>query len=102
MASRKNQRDMPQIKQSFDNPAGPLAISAVLDSGTWLWARLDNEQLEQWLGDYLWFSEFAEDAHHANCARTRDELVVECALRDRHDLIRRAWARLARNSRGPR
>jgi hypothetical protein len=93
---------MPQINTEFANPAGPLAISAVLDSGTWLWARLDNDQLEAWLGDYIWFSEFAEDAHRANCRRTRDELVVECALRDRHDLIRRAWARLARNSRGRR
>jgi len=93
---------MPQIKTNFANPAGPLAIAAVLDSGTWLWARLDNDQLEEWLGDYVWLSEFAGDAHRANCERTRDELVVECARRDRHDLIRRAWARLARNSRGPR
>jgi hypothetical protein len=93
---------MPQIKRAFDNPAAPLAISAVLDSGTWLWAGLENDQLEAWLGDYIWFSEFAEDEYRANCARTRDELVVECALRNRHDLIRRAWARLARNSRGLR
>jgi hypothetical protein len=93
---------MQQIEASFENPAGPLAISAVLDSGTWLWARLDNHQLEAWLGDYIWFSEFVEDDCRADCARTRDELVVECALRNRHDLIRRAWARLARNSRGRR
>jgi hypothetical protein len=91
---------MLQINKIAGDPAGPLAIAAVLDAGTWLWARLDNDQLEAWLGDYLWLSEFGEDAHRANCARTRDELVVECALRDRHDLIRRAWARLARSSRG--
>ena len=93
---------MLQIKTYSENPAGPFPIAAVLDAGTWLWARLDNDQLEEWLGDFLWLSEFAEDEYRANCARTRDELVVECALRDRHDLIRRAWARLARNSRGRR
>ena len=93
---------MPQIKTNLGDPAGPLAISAVLDAGTWLWARLDNDQLEAWLGYYLWLSEFAEDEYRAHCARTRDELVGECALRGRHDLIRRAWVRLARNSRGRR
>ncbi len=93
---------MPQINTNLANPAGPPAISAVLDSGTWLWARLDNDQLETWLGDYIWFSEFVDDKYRANCARTREELVVECALRDRHDLIRRAWARSARNSRARR
>jgi len=91
---------MPQIDTNFANPAGPLAISAALDSSTWLWARLDNDQLEAWLGDYIWFSAFAEDEYNDNCVRTRDLLVEECALRGRHDLIRRAWARLARNSRG--
>ena len=79
---------MPQLQTDFATPAGPLPIAAVLDSGTWLWARLDCDQLEAWLGDYIWLSEFAGDAHRAHCARTRDELVVECALRDRHDLIR--------------
>lgn len=91
---------MLQNNTTFENFAGPLAIAAILNSGTWVWARLDNEQLENWLGDYLWLSEFAEDPYRAGCARTRDELVVECALRDRHDLIRHAWARLARFSRG--
>jgi hypothetical protein len=62
---------------------------------------LDDEQLETWLGDYMWFVDFGDPEHRANCARTCDELIVECALRDRHDLIRRTWARLARNIRGP-
>jgi len=93
---------MPQIKTSFANPPGPFAIPAALDSSTLLWARLDNGQLEAWLGDYIWLSEFAEDPHRANCARTRDELMAECVLRNRHDLVRRAWARLARSSRGRR
>jgi hypothetical protein len=88
------------IEKSFESPTGTLATSAVLDAGTWLWTRLDSGQLETWLGDYIWLSEFAADRYRADCARTRDELVVECALRNRHDLIRRAWARLARNSRG--
>ena len=91
---------MQQVRTNPGGSASPLAIAAVLDSGTWFWARLDNEQLELWLGDYLWLSEFADDEYRENCARTRDELVVECALRDRHDLIRRAWARLARSTRG--
>jgi len=91
---------MPQTKKEFGNANGPLPISAVLDAGTWLWARLDSDQLEMWLGDYIWLSEFASEEDQPRCARTRDELVVECALRNRHDLIRRAWARLARNSRG--
>jgi hypothetical protein len=91
---------MPQIKPLPEIPAGPIPIDAVIDAGTSLWARLPADQLELWLGDYVWFSDFAEPEHRADCARTCDELIVECALRDRHDLIRRAWARLARNTRG--
>ncbi len=67
-----------------------------------LWARLDNEQLEMWLGDYMWFVDFGDGAHRSDCSRTCDELIVECALRNRHDLIRRAWVRLARNPRSPK
>jgi len=93
---------MRQMEPNFASPSGPFAISAMPDAGTRLWAGLDDDQLEACLGDFIWFSEFADDAHRANCARTRDELVVECALRDRHELIRRAWLRLASNSRGQR
>jgi hypothetical protein len=91
---------MPQIDARFEDPAAPPPVDAVFDAGTSLWARLDNNQLELWLGDYLWFSDFADRESRANCARTRDELLVECALRGRHDLIRQAWARMARNMRG--
>ena len=37
---------MPQTRMIPGNPAESLAIAAVLDAGTWLWARLDNEELE--------------------------------------------------------
>ena len=40
---------MLQNNTTFENFAGPLAIAAILNSGTWVWARLDNEQLENWL-----------------------------------------------------
>lgn len=86
--------------QTEENPARPPAREPALDAGNWLWQRLDDAQLEMWLGDYMWFADFADEEHHADCARTCDELIVECALRDRHDLIHRAWARLARNMRG--
>jgi hypothetical protein len=103
MTVRKRQTNMPLINRSFEDLAGEQAVAgATLESNAWLWASLDDDQLEAWLGDYIWFSEFVEGQHRANCARTRDELVVECALRERHDLIRKAWARLARCSRGKR
>jgi hypothetical protein len=88
--------------QIRENPAIPLTSNAALSlsEGNWLWARLENEQLETWLGDYMWFVDFGEPEHRDNCARTCDELTAECALRGRHDLIRRAWARLASNIRG--
>jgi len=86
--------------QTKENPAGPLPTGAILDAGSWLWGRLDDVQLQTWLGDYMWFTDFADEEYHADCSRTCDELIVECALRGRHDLIRQAWARLARNMRG--
>jgi hypothetical protein len=91
---------MPQIEARFEDPAGPPPVDAVSGAATWMWAGLDNNQLELWLGDYIWFSDFAGPEYHADCSRTRDELLVECALRGRHDLIRRAWARMARNMGG--
>jgi hypothetical protein len=90
---------MPQAKAVLENVASPEPIEATFDPGS-LWRRLDDHQLELWLGDYIWFSDFAEPEYRAECARTCDELIVECSLRDRHDMIRRAWARLARRTRG--
>lgn len=90
---------MPRINSLLENQDCPLPIDAVFDAGASLWARLDDDQLELWLGDYVWLSNFADSEYRANCARTCDELLVECALRDRHELIRRAWARLARSTR---
>jgi hypothetical protein len=92
---------MPQTTTLLQESASPLSIDTALDASTWRWAGLDNNQLEMWLGDYMWFADFADPEHRANCARTCDELIVECALRNRQDLIRRAWGRLARNMRGP-
>ena len=86
---------MLQVKET---PVEPLTNPAVAES-TLLWAKLDDEQLEMWLGDYMWFVDFGDPGHRNDCSRTCDELIVECALRNRHDLIRRAWARLARNAR---
>lgn len=91
---------MPQINALPEIPPDPLPLGAEFDAGASLWSRLDDDQLQLWLGDYVWFSDFAEPEYRANCARTCDELIVECALRNRHDLIRRAWARLAKNTRG--
>jgi hypothetical protein len=89
---------MLQVRETL---TGPLTNQPVAE-GTWLWARLDNEQLETWLGDYMWFVDFGDSRHRNECSRTCDELIVECALRNRHDLIRRAWVRLARNPRSPK
>jgi hypothetical protein len=91
---------MPQTTTLFQEPASRHCIDTALDAGAWRWAGLDNNQLETWLGDYMWFADFADPEHRANCARTCDELIVECALRNRQDMIRRAWARLARSMRG--
>jgi len=90
---------MPQIDVVLENQAGPLPIETASGTGTSLWARLDDDQLELWLGDYVWFSDFADPEYRADCRRTCDEVLVECALRNRHDLIRGAWARLARSAR---
>jgi hypothetical protein len=90
---------MPLVNAVLETFASPSPVDAVFDAGS-LWRQLDDVQLELWLGDYIWFSDFAEPEYRADCARTCDELIVECSLRDRHDLIRRAWARLARRTRG--
>ena len=90
---------MVQEKAVFENLTDAPPINGVFDADS-LWRQLDDEQLELWLGDYIWFSDFAEPEYRAECARTCDELIVECSLRERHDMIRRAWARLARGARG--
>jgi hypothetical protein len=85
---------MPQIKEILQNQT-PLPIA--VDAGA-VWAKLDDVQLESWLGDYIWFSQFGDREYRADCARTCDELLVECALRGRQDCIGRAQARVARTT----